>query len=250
MIKAVYFDFGYVIGYPKRDIDRKYLYLDWDDIDGLITDNRLAEYADKNIDNETIVKFFEKELYREFIAHENSDLIDPGSNTILLNKLSALYHCNIDQRFVDIVLAHIDTMKYIDIDPGISEILSELKSRGLILSMISNMMLPGKLLLNKLEENNILHYFNNVIISSDTGYIKPHPKIFTQALKKDALQPNEAVFMGDSYRQDMIGAKIAGMKTIWLNCRNESIDNPTSADYTILNISEIPGIIDRVLNNG
>jgi len=96
----------------------------------------------------------------------------------------------------------------------------------------------------KLKENDIDKYFDSIVISSDIGYIKPHQEIFHLALRKDGLKPGEALFIGDSYNQDIAGAKNAGMKTVWFNCRNEIIDNPASADYRIMRIDEIFSIIE------
>lgn len=130
-------------------------------------------------------------------------------------------------------------MKYLDIYPGAAGILQKLKDKHYCLSMISNMMLPGKLLIHKLQENNILQYFNTISISSDVGFIKPRKEIFLKTLEKDSLKPEEVVFVGDTYAQDIIGAKKAGMKTVWLNCRHETIEDKTFADYEIQNLEQL-----------
>jgi FMN phosphatase YigB (HAD superfamily) len=58
--------------------------------------------------------------------------------------------------------------------------------------------------------------------STLAGCKKPDPKIFRAAL--DALQasPGEAVFVGDSLRRDMAGAREMGMRHVWLRSESAS----------------------------
>jgi putative hydrolase of the HAD superfamily len=90
-----------------------------------------------------------------------------------------------------------------------------------LLSLVSNMMLPGKLLCAKLRHANLDTAFQTMSISSDIWFIKPHPEIFLHTLQCDHLQPEQVVFVGDSYQQDIRGAQKVGMKTIWLNSRGK-----------------------------
>ena len=240
-IQGIFFDFGYVIGYPVVGIDRKYFYLNWDGIDAILRDPAIKQCFRSNVGKVELVAFFERELYRVFRLHEEADLIDPQSNKILNDKLPQILDCPIDQKLVDRLLFHLDTMKYIAIDPASMKVIAELKHRGYCLALVSNMMLPGKLLRAKLQQANLLAYFDAVTISSDVGYIKPHPEIFRQALDQCHLHADQVVFLGDTYKQDILGAKRVGMKTIWLNSRQESdalaLDDPP--DATLKNISDL-----------
>lgn len=238
-IKGVYFDFGYVIGYPKPNIDRKNLYLNWDGIQDIIDNKELSKYLKAGVGPKELEYFFTKEVYDTFISHETTDLIDPKSYNLLLERLNTIFNYQVNEEFIDNILTHINTMSYMEIYPNASDVLEELKRKGYCLSMISNMMLPGKLLINKLAENDILHYFNTVTISSDIGFIKPRKEIYLKTLEKDGLKPEEVLFVGDTYLQDIIGAKSVGMKTVWLNCRQESISNTEASDFEISTLSEL-----------
>ena len=59
-------------------------------------------------------------------------------------------------------------------------------------------------------------YFNAVIVSEDVGWRKPHRTVFTKALKMLHVKPEEAVFVGDSPKEDMEGAKNVGMRTVFV----------------------------------
>lgn len=242
-IKGVFFDFGYVIGYPAAGLDWKYLYLDWDGIAAILQDRELAKRLHPGVGRTELEAFFEREIYQVFVEHERTDSIDPQSNRLLVEKLPQILDGPIHQPLVDRLLAHLDTMKYITIDASAVKVVAELKRRGFRLGLVSNMMLPGKLLKAKLQQANILAYFDALAISSDVGYIKPHPEIFRRALSQCQLRADEVVFVGDTYRQDILGAKLVGMKTIWLNSRREprllAADDPPDAEIETL--SELIG---------
>ncbi len=55
--------------------------------------------------------------------------------------------------------------------------------------------------------------FNEVIVSSDIGLIKPDPRIFQYALSKLLVNPEEVVFIDDSSKY-IYAAKDLGMHTI------------------------------------
>jgi HAD superfamily hydrolase (TIGR01549 family) len=240
-IKGVFFDFGFVIGYPTVDINRKYFYLNWDGIDTIIKDREMKQYLRPDVGRAGLEAFFEREIYSVFVEHEQTDAIDPQTNKLLLNKLHLVFNCPINQLVVDKLLAHIDPMKYITIDVKAAEVVAELKQSGFRLALVSNMMLPGKLLKAKLQKVNMLAYFDNITISSDVGFIKPHPEIFRRTLMQSKLRPDEVVFVGDTYQQDIIGAKRVGLKTVWLNNRHEpqamTVDN--LPDYEIDTLVEL-----------
>lgn len=57
---------------------------------------------------------------------------------------------------------------------------------------------------------------NVLVDSARVGFIKPDPRIFQVALTQLQLDPQEAIFVGDSLPRDMEGAKRLGMPHIWL----------------------------------
>jgi len=50
------------------------------------------------------------------------------------------------------------------------------------------------------------------ISSPDHGFMKPHPSIFSEAVQRLAVQPADALMVGDSIRDDVEGALRAGMR--------------------------------------
>jgi putative hydrolase of the HAD superfamily len=69
----------------------------------------------------------------------------------------------------------------------------------------------------KLEKTGLAELVDAVLISEETGRIKPHPDVFRMALEQLGITPEEALYIGDSYASDIVGAESAGIRTIWFN---------------------------------
>jgi putative hydrolase of the HAD superfamily len=96
----------------------------------------------------------------------------------------------------------------------VPEALERLSSLGLPMGVISNF---DERLLVILDELDISRYFDAVIISSKAGISKPDPGIFRLSAQKMGLDATEILHVGDSYSEDYLGAKQAGMKTLLLD---------------------------------
>jgi putative hydrolase of the HAD superfamily len=92
--------------------------------------------------------------------------------------------------------------------------LTELRDKGLIIGLISNVDNDISPLLHKLGLTPLLQV---VITSLDSGYSKPQPEIFKAAVKKANVKVQEAMYVGDQYQIDVIGASRAGMRGILLD---------------------------------
>jgi putative hydrolase of the HAD superfamily len=62
----------------------------------------------------------------------------------------------------------------------------------------------------------IAELFDTVTISSLAHAAKPSPKIFELALEQHAVEPGEAMHVGDSLRDDVEGATKAGLAAVLL----------------------------------
>ncbi|WP_370813154.1 HAD family hydrolase [Butyricicoccus pullicaecorum] len=96
-----------------------------------------------------------------------------------------------------------------ELRPGVRETLEELKTRGYKLGVISNTASLYSVF-NVLEHYGIRDYFQDVTLSSVTGYRKPHPGIFQISLRQMQSKPENCVYVGDTRSRDIMGAKRAG----------------------------------------
>ena len=68
-----------------------------------------------------------------------------------------------------------------------------------------------------LQKGGVEECFQRIVISDEHGWRKPHPQIFTDALTALGTEPQEALFVGDSPTDDIVGAKGVGMDIAWVN---------------------------------
>jgi len=106
--------------------------------------------------------------------------------------------------------------------PGIAGIIEGLQGTYR-LGIIANQ--PG-LALDELENHDLKHLFDQIIISDVVGYHKPDVRIFEEALRQTGADPTSSIMVGDRIDNDIRPAKRVGMKTIWLDqdFRNMSYD--------------------------
>jgi putative hydrolase of the HAD superfamily len=64
----------------------------------------------------------------------------------------------------------------------------------------------------ELRHLDLHQHFDVIVYSSDLGYKKPDPRIFFRALDTLSLAPEDALFVGDSYENDLAGAEKIGMR--------------------------------------
>ena len=98
----------------------------------------------------------------------------------------------------------------------------------------------------KLETIGLKGVFSCIVLSEEIGIRKPDPRIFRFAADSLQIQPPECLYVGDSYRDDVIGAKTAGMRACWYNCGTASPGKTEiQADFVITNIKELSSILEK-----
>lgn len=86
-----------------------------------------------------------------------------------------------------------------------------------------------------------------MILSEDVKSRKPDRGIFEAALLKSGSKPEEAVFIGDSWVPDIVGASNCGIRTIWINRYNQDCPD-CNLTYQIQSYNEITNILDYIAN--
>jgi putative hydrolase of the HAD superfamily len=69
----------------------------------------------------------------------------------------------------------------------------------------------------KINKPGIRKYFKEIIISNEAGIRKPEKAIFILCCNRLNVKPSEALYIGDNYEIDIIGATEAGLNAIWIN---------------------------------
>ena len=97
-----------------------------------------------------------------------------------------------------------------------------------------------------IDKDNLRQYFSFIRTSAACGYRKPHPRIFEEALQTLDLRPEECAMVGDTLNADIKGANALGIYSIWFHRR---VNNGTKTfeairpKATIKALSEIPALL-------
>lgn len=125
-------------------------------------------------------------------------------------------------------------------------VLKELNEHGFELGIISNF---DTRLFNVLRGLGIGDLFDTVTISSLAHAAKPAAGIFRLALEKHAVDPEEAGHVGDSIRDDVEGARQAGLSGILIArepIRSNKAEPQTEQAPTIHTLEELPQLVARI----
>jgi putative hydrolase of the HAD superfamily len=76
------------------------------------------------------------------------------------------------------------------------------------------------------HEAGLSPFLTVVVDSACVGYVKPDPRIFFTALAELGVAPAQALFVGDSLRRDMAGARAIGMPHVWLAPKTPQGEGP------------------------
>jgi putative hydrolase of the HAD superfamily len=238
-IKAILFDFGdTLVSTDKFDYDQCLRKVH----ESLTTDNITVPYEEyKNV-------YFN---IRNKLYKETEDSLREAKFSLRITE--TLKHFGYSLRQKDPVIvrsadAFADAfVPMMQMEPYVPKLLKQLKTENKYkIGLVSNFALPIAVK-KTLEKFDIAKYFDALIISGDIGWRKPSPRIFKKALQSLNAKASETVFIGDSSRHDIEGAKNSGMRTILVKKasmnEDEEIGNP---DKRISELKELPKALSEL----
>jgi putative hydrolase of the HAD superfamily len=149
----------------------------------------------------------EMDYYREH-AHEGRD---PASLADLRERSAAVLSRELDfEVSADQLVDAVRMSAYPDAVPA----LAGLRRRGLRLVAVSNWDCSlGRVL----ERTGLAGLLDGAISSAEAGAPKPDPAIFAAALELVGCEPAEALHVGDTREEDVVGARAAGIRALLLD---------------------------------
>jgi putative hydrolase of the HAD superfamily len=114
-----------------------------------------------------------------------------------------------------------------------------LRDRGKQTGLISNWDVRLGLLL---EEMDLDRFLDPLVISCQVGVAKPQPGIFRAALQRSGQPAHRALHVGDSYREDVVGARRVGIQAVLV--RREGDCAPLPGVRTIGDLREVLDLVD------
>ncbi|HEL1756090.1 TPA: HAD family hydrolase [Streptococcus suis] len=132
----------------------------------------------------------------------------------------------------------------IELSPVFPEIFSWCQAQGIAMGIITNG--PYRHQLRKIRTMGLVNWFEleHVLISGQVGITKPDPAIFQLMEERLGMPGEDICYLGDSFENDVVGAKVANWKAIWFNHRKrvEPIA-PYQADKVVTDWDELVEVI-------
>ena len=132
--------------------------------------------------------------------------------------------------------------------PHVREMLEGLKDLGMKLGVISNTASLYQVF-DILKEYGIRDYFQDVTLSSVTGYRKPNPNIFMVSLHQVQSDPAHCAYVGDTISRDVIGPIRMGFGATFhidsylTRLKDTHVSPDVKATYNIQDIYEVYPIL-------
>lgn len=143
-----------------------------------------------------------------------------------------------------------ERQKHLKLSACMKEILTELCKMQVPLGVISNG--PAEHQRRKMRDMGLLNWIpeEHMIVSGDDGISKPEKHIFERAQKVFGENPENLIMVGDSWPNDITGAKQAGWKTVWLKRRAWDKIDPAeekTADHIVRTEEELKQCLFTIL---
>lgn len=126
---------------------------------------------------------------------------------------------------------------------GVKETLPLLEQKYTLAVICNTGGTPGTGLREFMRKDGILDYFSFLVFSDEVGWAKPNTRIFAHTLANLKVEPGQAAHIGDDPITDVIGAKKAGMKAIWL--APHAPWAVPECDYHVRQVNELPALFER-----
>ncbi|MGQ0571045.1 MAG: HAD family hydrolase [Armatimonadota bacterium] len=100
-----------------------------------------------------------------------------------------------------------------------------------------------------LADHGLAAHFAQVTVSADVGVRKPRREIFDAALAAMRLDAAETVYVGNDYIKDVMGARLAGLRAVWIpeaSARDYRAHTSVQPDAVAEGFDALPEIIGRI----
>lgn len=139
--------------------------------------------------------------------------------------------------------AYVDRQFQIQPFLGAMELIEKLTQSGIIVGLITNG--PAEHQQKKLKALQVERYIpeNLIFVSGGVGYAKPDVRLFEHVNVITRTSPEHSYYVGDSWRNDVVGAMSAGWTVLWFNHRNAAAESAHRPHFTVHNYQEITDIL-------
>jgi HAD superfamily hydrolase (TIGR01549 family) len=135
-----------------------------------------------------------------------------------------------------------DMYKQFQLFDDVLELIDHLHARGLRVGLISN----NDEVAHYVHLLDVKHRFEVVVSPETFGVAKPHAAIFHQALALMDVPPERALYVGDSYDNDVVGARAAGLTPVLVD-RFAVHGDGLDAEHRVATLAALADALDDLL---
>jgi putative hydrolase of the HAD superfamily len=202
----------------------------------------LREYAPQ-LDFETFYEAF-RESWRQVEERRKAELREYPSHVRFRRLLELLHMGALSDEVVErLVSAHMETWaRGAELPEANRRLLLRARER-FPLGLVSNFDHPPTAR-RILRDVGIHDLFAVIVISAEVSWRKPHREIFLRALAALGVSPRDALFVGDTFEADVLGAKSIGMDVAWVNRSGGDVpDDVVDPDYVIARLEDLAPVL-------
>ena len=220
--------------------------------DEALMNQLLASGLDLDVD--AFTKLFRERL-NEYYEQRESEFIEHTTAYVLQTLLAELGYPDVPDEVIRPALEQMYRVSqnfWIAEDDAVST-LQALQSAGYKLGVVSNASDDADVQ-TLVDKAGIRYYLDFALSSAACGIRKPNPRIFDIALENWGFGKDEVVMVGDTLGADILGAKNAGIFSVWITRRADAPGNRDHAetifpDAQIETLAELPGLLEELAYN-
>jgi HAD superfamily hydrolase (TIGR01549 family) len=240
-IKAVIFDLGNTLLYFEGA---------WTEVMQRADKKLLAalHQTGLTLDEQKFLALFRQRL-NEYYEQREAEFIEHTTTYVLRNVLAELGLDDIEDQILEKSLESLYrvTQQHWILEDDTRATLQALKDENYRIGYISNAASDSDVQ-RQVDTGNLRTFTDFVLSSAACGVRKPNPRIFEIGLENWPFAPHEVAMVGDTLGADILGAKNAGLFSIWLTRRADTPANRDHAetihpDAQIASLSELPQLL-------
>ncbi len=200
----------------------------------------LNKYFDSFGEFKTIFEEINKDLWDKYRKNEiQRDTVAVVRFIYTIEKKTRNFPMMLAQRMSDSYLAY--TVEDYYVEPFAYEIIRQLKNKGYRIHIISDGFFEVQIM--KIKMAKIASFISQLISAEEVGVLKPDPKIFEYAIEKANTEKGKSIFIGNDYKNDILGAHNAGIDQVFYNKTGADINSlPVKPTYTVQSLKELEDI--------
>ncbi len=244
MIEAVILDFGHTI--VDFVLNEALLHVTYEEVRDLLAAEATAEVPSAHALIENVTHRIGQRIEESYLRQDLQELDLLAEFTDCLAGLHLHPPATLVRRIAEMEHRALSAETFLS--PENARALRALREDGFRLGLVSNITLLGDMVREDLHRLGVLDLFDAVVLSSEEGIRKPHPRIYEIVLARLGITGERAIFVGDRLREDIGGPQRAGMRAVLTQEFRQEEPGPDTfqPDATIVRLAELPAVVQAL----